>query len=142
LNPDGSWDIKKIELACHYIKAYAFNLDDRNVRIRDFDNIKKWCEEKNVLLYLNLMAENIQYADSLVGRDLVFLMRQNRDYLVHRYQGGNCKVVDNLEKISGSEFIDQNWTTEHYKFRGRMKIAAHLADSMKIKFNKEYKAAY
>jgi hypothetical protein len=142
LRPDGSWDMDKIALACHYIKGYAFNLNAQNPRIRDFDQITAWCERNKINLYLNLMAENIAYADSLVGKDLVFLMRQNRDYLVKRYSGGVCRVIDNLELVRGREFIDQNWTTEHYNDRGRMRIAKNLAESLKEKYKNEYKLAY
>lgn len=142
LNPDGSWDVKKIELACHYIKGYAFNLDENNPRIKDFDEIHDWCAKQNIPLYLNLMAENVQYADSLVGKELVFLMRENRDYLVKRYSKNNCKVVDNLECVNGKEFTDQTWTTEHYGYRGRMLIARNLADTLKTQFNNDYKKIY
>jgi hypothetical protein len=88
------------------------------------------------------MAENVQYADSLVGKDLVFLMKENRDFLVNRYQKNNCKVIDNLEAIPGRWFIDQKWTTEHYLCKGRMQIAKHIADTLKIDFMNEYKPAY
>lgn len=142
LKPDGSWDTEKITLACHYIKAYAFNLNENNPRIRDFDEIALWCGKNKVNLYLNLMAENIEYADSLVGKELVFLMKQNRDYLVKRYNKDNCKVIDNLELVSGIDFIDQNWTTEHYDYKGRMKIAGNLAEGLKTQFESYYKKAY
>lgn len=142
VKPDGSWDMEKIALACHYIKGYAFNLDESNPRIRDFDEIAGWCSKNKVNLYLNLMAENIAYADSLVGKDLVFLMKQNRDFLVKRYAKGNCSVVDNLELVRGKEFIDQNWTTEHYDYKGRMRIAKHLAENLEQQFKNEYKQAY
>ena len=112
LTPDGKWDMKKIELACHYIKAYAFNLYENNPRIKDFDDISLWCKKQGIHLYLNLLSENIAYADSLVGKELVFLMRQNRDYLKQRYQSENTTVIDNLELVNGHDFIDQNWTTD------------------------------
>jgi hypothetical protein len=139
LNADGSWDMDKIVLSCHYIKAYAFNIADDNERLRDFDAIFQFCTEKGVPLYYNLMAENVQYADSLVGRELVFLMRQNRDILVKRYNKGVCTVVDNLEQVEGNWFIDKKWTTEHYDHRGRMLIARNCADSLKKHFNEHYK---
>jgi hypothetical protein len=142
VNPDGSWNFDKITLACHYIKAYAFNLDENNPRIKDFDFIAEWCRQREIKLYLNLMAENIQYADSLVGKDLVYLMKSNRDYLVKRYSSGNCTVVDNLELMPGLEFTDQNWTTEHYGCKGRMIIAKHLASVLQKQFPAQYKQAY
>ncbi len=142
LKTDGTWDNEKIQLACHYIKAYSFNLKEDNPRVRDFDAIADWCRQHQVPLYLNLLAENVQYADSLVGKELVFLMRQNRDYLVKRYHKNNCTVVDNLELVDGKEFTDQNWTTEHYGYRGRMIIARNLSESLKKQFSNAYKKAY
>lgn len=142
LKDDGTWDSEKIVLACHYIKSYAFNLNEANPRIKDFDEIANWCSKNDIKLYLNLMAENSEYADSLVGKELVFLMSQNRDYLVTRYTKGNCVVVDNLSLVSGKDFIDQNWTTEHYNYKGRMAIAKNLAGHLKDQFKTEYKLAY
>lgn len=135
-------DSDKVVLACHYIKTYAFNIDENNPRIKDFDQIANWCKKNNIPLYFNLLAENIDYADSLVGKELVFLMKQNRDYLVRRYNQNNCKVVDNFEWVKGLEFTDQNWTTEHYSYKGRMIIAKNLANSLKTQFNNYYKPAY
>ena len=140
--PDGLPEKNKILLTCHYIKAYAFNLNENNPRVKDFDEIADWCNKNKINLYLNLLAENIEYADSLVGKELVFLMKQNRDYLVKRYSKNNCVVVDNLENINGLEFTDQTWTTEHYGYKGRMIIANNLADSLKKQFSKQYKKAY
>lgn len=142
LKENGERDDKKIELACHYIKGYAFNIDEKNPRTKDFDEIADWCEKHSIPLYLNLMAENVQYADSLVGKELVFLMRENRDYLVKRYNKNNCKVIDNLEAVNGKDFIDQTWTTEHYDYRGRMLIARNLADTLKTQFKNDYKKIY
>jgi hypothetical protein len=142
LTAAGHWDQQKIELACHYIKAYALSLNDANVRVQDFDAIYQWCAEHKVRLYLNLMAENVAYADSLVGKDLVFLMRRNRDFLVTRYNKEHCRVADNLEAVPAPEFIDQNWTTEHYRYYGRMVIARNLAAVIKKDFEKEYIKAY
>jgi hypothetical protein len=131
---------QKAELACHYIKSYAFDIDTaNNPRIADFDKIVKLCNDKNIHLVLNLMAENIQYADSLVGKDLVFLMKRNRDLLMKRYNKNGVIVVDNFESIRGLDYVDQNWTTEHYNQYGRMKIAQNLADSLKKIYPKEFR---
>lgn len=139
LNADGSWNMPKIELACHYVKSYAFQLNEHtNPRIKDFDGIVSACRKKNIHLVFSLLAENVQYADSLAGRELVFLMRQNRDYLMKRYNRDNVTVVDNLETVNGKDFIDQNWTTEHYNERGRIYIAKNIAEKIKKLFPGEY----
>ncbi len=141
-NPDGSKNESKTILACHYIKTYALNINNNNPRVKDFDAICNWCAQHHVKLYLNLLAENVQYADSLVGKELVFLIKQNRDYLVKRYNTQNCTVVDNLEVVNGIEFTDQSWTTEHYSYKGRMIIAKNLATALKTQFGNYYKKAY
>ncbi len=136
LNADGSWDIPKIQLACAYIKAYAFQIDvNTNPRIKDFDEIVDLCKQKNLNLLFNLLPENVEYADSLVGKDLVFLMRQNAQLLEKRYNKDGVVVVNNLELVDGKDYIDQNWTTEHYKQKGREAIARQLATAIKKGFN-------
>jgi hypothetical protein len=142
LDVDGNWDMPKIILACHYIKTYAFHIKDNNPRVKDFDEITDWCERNGIKLYLNLLAENVDYADSLVGKELVFLMKNNRDYLVKRYNKGNCIVIDNLEMVKGLEFTDQDWTTEHYNYSGRMRIAKNVAGHLSAQFKDNYKLAY
>lgn len=136
---DGSWDQPKIDLACHYIKAYAFQIDTlNNPRLKDFDEIVNVCKKKNLNIVFNLMAENVQYADSLVGKDLIYLMKQNRDFLVKRYRSKGVVVVDNLEAVNGKDFVDQHWTTEHYNERGRKVVAKNLAEGLRKIYAKEY----
>lgn len=129
--PEGGENMEKRALADHYIKAYAFRIDENNPRIPDFDHIVESCRSKNINVVFNLLAENVEYADSLVGDELVWLMRQNRDYLVERYTTENSIVVDNLEAVGGYHFTDQHWTTEHYDQTGRQIIARNVADAMK-----------
>ncbi|MDQ3046841.1 MAG: hypothetical protein M3R27_04775 [Bacteroidota bacterium] len=139
LKTDGTWDMPKIELACSYVKTYAFQIDTlTNPRIKDFDRIVKICKEKNLNLVFNLMAENVQYADSLVGKDLVYLIHQNRDLLMARYNKDDVTVVDNLELVDGKLYIDQNWTTEHYMQVGRQTIANNLAEHLRKIYPEKY----
>ncbi|MBA3663680.1 MAG: hypothetical protein H0W61_05675 [Bacteroidetes bacterium] len=126
-------DSARIILACHYIKAFAFTIHDNNPRVKDFDEIAAWSAKNNVKVYFNILAENIHYADSLVGKELVYLMRQNRDYLIKRYKAKNIEMIDNLEAIESKYFIDKNWTTEHYTDKGRMIIARNIVEHLKLK---------
>lgn len=130
--PDGTEDMKKRELADHYIKAYAFQIDTlTNPRIKDFDAIMEVAKKKKLNVVFNLLAENTAYADSLVGNNLVWLMRQNRDLLVKRYTQKGAVVVDNLETVPGWDYTDQHWTTEHYGQFGRQLVAKNVADSLR-----------
>jgi hypothetical protein len=138
-NPDGSRNQPQTELACHYIKTYAFQIDTlKNPRIEDFDKIVKLAKDRNWNLVLNLMAENMEKAEILVGSNLTYLMKQNRDLLVKRYAKNGVVVVDNLEDIPDEQFIDQNWTTEHYAEKGRKLIARNVAEYLKTIYPNDY----
>jgi hypothetical protein len=139
-NPDGSINYPVTELACHYIKTYAFQIDTlTNPRIKDFDKIVALARERNWNLVFNLLAENIVLADSLVGKELVYFMKQNRDLLIKRYNKNGAIVVDNLECVPNKEFIDQNWTTEHYAENGRRIVAKNVADSLRKLYPTDFK---
>lgn len=130
--PEGGEDFPKRVLADHYIKAYAFQIDtNTNPRIKDFDEIAKVCKQKNIQLYFNILGENIEWADSLVGKDLLYFMKSNRDLLVERYSKMGVIMIDNLEKIPGQHFGEKDWTTEHYDQYGRMIIARNVLKSIK-----------
>jgi len=139
ITKDGSYDEELTPLACHFIKTYAFQIDTlKNPRIKDFDRIVKLAKERNWNLVFNLMAENVEMADSLVGKELLFLMKQNRDLLVERYTQMGVVVVDNLCSVPDEQFIDRNWTTEHYAEKGRKTIAQNVAESLKTFYPNDY----
>jgi hypothetical protein len=130
-NADGSKNQFLIDLSCSYVKSYAFQIDPKsNPRIRDFDKIVELSKKRKWKLVFNLMAENVEKAEELIGPSLTFLMYQNKDLLVSRYSKKGIVVVDNFNTIPDKYFIDTNWTTEHYSEFGRRKIAANLAKQL------------
>lgn len=138
-NTDGTINNPLTELACHYVKTYAFQIDTlTNPRIKDFDKIVSLAKERNWNLILNLLAENIERADTLVGSKLVYLMKQNRDLLVKRYNKNNVLVVDNLESVGNEDYVDNTWTTEHYAEKGRKTIAKNVSEALKSLYPKDY----
>ena len=135
----GNRDEEMTVLACHYIKGYAFQIRDDNPRVKDFDAIVDLCRERGWHLVFNLMAENVDKANELVGKDLMFLMKRNRDYLMQRYDTQeDVTVVDNLNLLRDVNFIDQNWTTEHYYGEGRGIIARHVAQALRQYYPNDY----
>jgi hypothetical protein len=138
-NTDNSINFPKTELACHYIKTYAFQIDTlTNPRIKDFDKIVKLAKKRGWHLILNLLAENMDMADSLIGKELTFLIKQNRDLLIKRYYKEGVYVVDNLYSIRNEYFIDQKWTTEHYSEKGRRIVAKNVAECLKAYYPADY----
>lgn len=128
---DGKWNQPLTELACHYIKTYGFQIHENNPRIKDFDNIVKLAKERGWHLIFNLLAENVDRANELVGSDILYIIRQNRDYLLNRYGNiENVTVVDNIGDVRNGLYIDQNWTTEHYSEMGRRTVANHVAQAV------------
>ncbi|HHG85997.1 MAG TPA: DUF4843 domain-containing protein, partial [Bacteroidetes bacterium] len=98
-NADGSRNRKLSTLATHYVKTYAFHIDTlTHPRIRDYDRIVALAQEQGWKLTFLLIPENISRAAELVP-DLPWIMRQNRDLLVSRYQRMGVKVVDLLELL-------------------------------------------
>jgi hypothetical protein len=135
----GGMDQAGTELACHYIKAYGFQIDTlKNPRIDDFNEIVELARGRGWNLVFNLMAENMEKAGELVGEDLTFLMEQNRELLKNYYRSKGVLVVDNLSCVEDQQFIDQSWTTEHYGEKGRKSIAKSVAQALKTWYPEEY----
>lgn len=138
-NYDDQYDPKWTELVCHYIKSYGFQIRDDNPRLKDFDDIVALSRQRGWHLVFNLLPENVDKANALVGKDLMYLMKQNHDYLLNRY--GHLEgvtLVDNLNLVRDVNFIDQDWTTEHYYEEGRRIIADHVAEALKAVYPNEY----
>ena len=136
---NGKWNQDLTNLACHYIKNYAFQIDTlHNPRIKDFDAIVTLAKKRNWHLVFNLLAEDTEQASKLVGKDLLFLMEQNRKLLVDYYTRKGVLVVDNLYAVDNNQFIDQNWTTEHYAEKGRRIIAKNVAEDLQKFYPKEF----
>lgn len=128
-------------LATHFVKAYAFQIDSlRHPRIADLDGIVELARERGWTLVLNLLPENVQEAESLLGPELVGLMRQNRDLLRRRY-GGRAGVhfLDQLEALPADAFIDRDRAAEHYFEQGRQVVAANVALALKGVFPEHYR---
>jgi len=86
--------------------------------------------KRNWNLVFNLMAENTAQAGSLVGEELLLLMRQNAALLGDYYGRRGVVVVNNLEAVPDEEFIDRDWTTEHYAEKGRKIVASAVASGL------------
>ena len=136
---EGEKDQEKTDLSCHYVKSYAFIIDTlTNPRIKDFNNIVNLAKKKNWNLVFNLLAENTSTAKELVGDELVNMMNNNAEMLVHYFGRKGVIVVNNLNLVKNEEFIDQNWTTEHYAEKGRKIIARNTAIALKKWYKNDY----
>lgn len=135
----GNIDQKKTELACHYIKTYGFQIDTtNNPRIKDFDEIIKLAHKRGWNLVFNLLAENTEKAKELVGDDLIYMINENVKILESYFQNRGIKVVNNLNVVEDEQFIDQDWTTEHYAEKGRKTIAKNVAEALRTWHNEFY----
>ncbi len=115
-----------------FVRNFAFTIDTlHNPRVRDFDRIVRLAEQRGWHLVFNLLPEDTEWADSLVGPDLTTLMRANAQLLEQRYARMGATVVNNLEAVPDSLFRDRDWTTEHFLYRGRQIVADRLADALR-----------
>lgn len=135
----GNVDYPQTELACHYIKAYGFQIDTlEHPRIKDFDAIARLARERGWNLAFNLLAENSEKAEKLVGEDLLFLMNENARILKAYFEARGVLVIDNLNEVEDEQFIDQKWTTEHYAEKGRRTIASQVASAIQVWHPEDY----
>lgn len=138
-NAYGERDPDRTQLAYEFISAYAFRIDlENNPRIADLNDIVDLAKKRNWNLVFNLMAENTDMAEELLGPELVSIIRDNRKLLVDYFTKKKVTVVDNLELIRNADFVDKEWPTEHYNQNGRRMIAANLAQAIKKFHKKEY----
>lgn len=129
---NGGTSQPEVELACHYVKAFAFQIQEDNPRIQDFDAIVELAKSRGWNLVLNLLPENVERANELVGSRLADLMEANHQFLLKRYaNSANIQLVDNYNLLANPVFIDQHWTTEHYTEPGRRKVAANVAEAIR-----------
>lgn len=112
-----------VALTCHYIKDFAYQLDEKNPRIKDLDRIVKLCQKRGWKLVFNILADNMDEIGDLVGPDLVYLMQQNAQYIIHRYEAKGVVVVNNQNVVCNAYFRDREFPTEHYTQEGRQAIA-------------------
>ena len=120
---------EEIGLATHYIKNFAFEIDvNKNPRIKDFDNIVAWGKENDIKIIFLILGENVQEADDLVGPSIPSLLKRNVKILTDRYGSKGAKIINCLEAIPDSCFVDRNWPTEHYNLTGKTIVAQKIAD--------------
>jgi len=129
---NGTKDPEKTNVACHFIKNYAFVIDENNPRIKDFDAIVSLCKERNLNLIFHILPENHERAAELCGSDLDELMKQNVSFLKNRYRKASV-FISNYDLLPDSVFIDREWPTEHYSFTGRYSVARRISESLVLK---------
>lgn len=126
--PGMSRDLEKNELAIGYIRNYAFQIDlDKNPRIADFDQVVQIAKDKNIKLIFHLLPENINEANQLIGSDITNLINYNRNLLNQRYGTENITIIDNLELLDDTEFIE-TIPNSHFHYNGRKQMAIVLAN--------------
>ena len=123
-----------------FVRNYAFLIDTlHNPRIHDFDRIARLAKQRGWNLVFNLLAEDVEWAEQLVGPDLTTLMRQNADLLTDYYTRKGVTVVNNFDCVPDSLFRDRDWTTEHYIQQGRQTIADNVATALRRFHEADYR---
>jgi len=127
LNVNSNLNEENLPLASHYIKNFAFSIDTlNNERIEDLNSIVNIGSEKGYKVIFNLLGENTEEAEKLVGKELIYLMEKNRSLLVNYYTSRGVIVVDNFYEIPDSCFVDRSWPTEHYNYQGKRIVAENI----------------
>jgi hypothetical protein len=110
-------------MAGEYVKKFAVWIDERNPRLKQYDDVVDFCRKKKIRLIFVLYGENVEEAGRLVGKDLLDLMYRNVGFLVKRYTNETSEVVNCFDKIPDSAWYERNFVTEHYRINGRQIVA-------------------
>ena len=97
----GDWTNPKRQLADQFIKQYAIVIDENNPRIDDLDALVSLAERRDWNLVLSILPENIEKADSLVGKDLTNLIFANTEWLKSRYSSySHVSLLNNVNLLA------------------------------------------
>ena len=127
----GDWKNPKRQLADQFIKQYAIIIQEDNPRIQDLDALVHEAQHSGVNLLFHILSENLEKADSLVGSDLVEIMKDNAQFIEERYSSKGIIVVNNIDLVPSESFTDKDFPTEHYDQRGRQAVASSVAQQLK-----------
>jgi hypothetical protein len=68
------------------------------------------------------------------------MMNQNVEKLTNYFEAQGVIVVNNLNSVDDEQFIDQDWTTEHYAEKGRKTVAKNVAEGLKKWHKDDFKS--
>jgi len=127
---DENWTAQMKEQHLSYIYNYAFQVDiNNNPRIADFDQIVTLAKKRNWKLVFHLLPENTSKADALLGKELTNYMYYNQKLLNQRYNINNGTVIDNLELLNDTNFIEEN-PNSHFHYNGRKLMAKRIKNEI------------
>ncbi len=121
------WNKDKKDLAIGHLNNYSIQLTDKsNPRIKDFDEIVTIAKKKNIKLIFHLLPEKTHETEQLIGKDLTKLIAYNRNFLHERYNTENISIIDNMELLPATDFIEK-LPNSHFYYSGRKKMAEEIA---------------
>lgn len=122
-------DTRHSSMGIQFVNSFAFSIQSDNPRLKQFDQISRYCNEHNLELTFVILPENIALMRELVGEDLVYLVQKNAQYLKTRYERRGVRVLDLLTDLDSTNFYEK-FPTEHYDQNGRMYIAEQIVKSI------------
>lgn len=126
------WNMEKIKLGSHYVKNFGFQLtSNENPIVQAFDDITAFAQERNLRVVFHLLPENMADGVRNTHEAFSWLLWHNREFLVDRYHNGNnVLVVDNLQRVHDTMFLDRQFPIEHFVSKGKELCAKSITDSM------------
>ncbi|MDG1475515.1 MAG: hypothetical protein P8Q14_00070 [Vicingaceae bacterium] len=125
------WSKGKKELAIGHLNNYGVQITaSATPRINDFDEIVAITKKKKLKLIFHLLPENTHETKQLIGEDLTNLIAHNRNFLHERYNTENIIIIDNMELLPATDFIEK-LPNSHFYYSGRRKMAEEIAKFLK-----------
>mgnify|MGYP001588958618 FL=1 len=115
------------QMADAYVKELMFSIDESNPRLKDLKGIIDFGKRNKVNVVFHILPENRDYAQGLIGDELLKQMDDNVTFLVNFLQKNEAKYVNNYRISNFKDYTDQFYPTEHVNVRMRHGIAYKIS---------------
>ena len=120
---------KNDEKSVHFLQKFAFNINENNIRVSQYDEVVKACKRKNLNLILVILPEDVGSMGNQIGQELKDIIHSNAKFLYERYSKGEVKVLNLSSYLDHDRFYEE-FPTEHYDQIGRDSIAKSISQQI------------
>lgn len=132
------YDLKKLnpenKMGPLMVDNFAFVIDKKNKMLGYFSEVVSWSKSKGIPITFVILPEDLNGMEAHVGKQLVELVKENKQFLINFCKTKNVRCVDLCNTLE-SKFFFENHPTEHYNLEGRQFVGKSIASFISPKTN-------
>jgi hypothetical protein len=134
----GEYDHQQTALACHYIKQFGAPIDFRHHPLmKELDELIGHARKMDFELVINLVPQNVEDMQRLVGEDLITMLAHNRFVLSSKASENGIAFVDNSSLLGASDFLDRERVSTSISLKGKKQWVDFLATKIALLSDKK-----